>query len=197
MKIMGFIASPRKDGNTAWVVNKILEGAKKHDTEIQSWYFSDLDIKPCIGCLCCHDNGKDQGCIINDDMQKLYDALEHADALVLGSPVYMGQMSAQAKIFTDRLFAHISPRFSPHYKEKITKKKLILAFTQGNPDTSMFRVYFDYMKQIFQLLEFNVKDVVVVAGTRNGLARERKELHAVMKDIGSSLVSEQEDKRTQ
>jgi multimeric flavodoxin WrbA len=38
-------------------------------------------------------------------MQKLYDALEQADALVLGSPVYMGQMSAQAKIVTDRLFA--------------------------------------------------------------------------------------------
>ena len=104
MKIIGFIASPRKEGNTAWIVNKILEGAKEQGAETQSWYFSDLDIKPCQGCLCCH-NGGDQGCIINDDMQKLYGALEHADALVLGSPIYMGQMSAQAKIFTDRLFA--------------------------------------------------------------------------------------------
>jgi multimeric flavodoxin WrbA len=122
-------------------------------------------------------------------MQKLYDVIEHADALVLCSPVYMGQMSAQAKIFTDRLFAQISPRFSPHYKEKATKKKLILVFTQGNPDPGMFQVYFDYTKKMFQLLEFDVKEVVVVAGTRNGPAHERKDLPAVLKDIGSSLVS--------
>ena len=189
MKIIGIIASPRKEGNTAWTVNKILEGAKEQGAETQSWYFSDLDIQPCQGCLCCH-NGGDQGCIINDDMQELYGAIEHADALVLGSPVYMGQMSAQAKIFTDRLFAKISPRFSPHYKEKVAKMKLILVFTQGNPDPGMFQVYFDYTKKMFQLLEFDVKEVLVVAGMRNGPAHERKDLDIVMKDAGSSLVSE-------
>ena len=102
----------------------------------------------------------------------------------------MGQMSAQAKIFTDRLFAQISPRFSPRYKEKAVKKKLLLVFTQGNPDAGLFRVYFDYTKHIFQVLEFDVKDVVVVAGTRNGPACERKDLPVAMKDIGSSLVKE-------
>jgi multimeric flavodoxin WrbA len=189
MKIIGIIASPHKEGNTAWTVNKILEGAKEQGAETQSWYFSDLDIQPCRGCLCCHDGG-DRGCSINDDMQELYGAIEHADALVLGSPVYMGQMSAQAKIITDRLFAHISPRFSPHYKEKVAKQKLILVFTQGNPDPGMFQVYFDYTKKMFQMLEFDVNEVVVVAGMRNEPAHERKDLYPVMKNIGSSLVSE-------
>ncbi|MGA2091480.1 MAG: flavodoxin family protein [Endomicrobiales bacterium] len=188
MKIIGFTASPRKEGNTAWIINKILEGAKEQGAETQSWYFSDLDIKPCHGCLCCH-NKDDRDCIINDDMQKLYGAIEHADALVLGSPIYMGQMSAQAKIFTDRLFAHISPRFSPHYKEKSKKKKLILVYTQGNPDSGKFQVYFDYTKSIFQMLEFDVKEVVVVAGMRNEAAHERKDLHTAMKNIGLSSVS--------
>jgi multimeric flavodoxin WrbA len=123
MKIMGFIASPRNEGNTAWTVNKILDGAKEQGAETRTWYFSDLDIKPCRGCLGCHKGGQDRGCVINDDMQQLYVALEQADVLVLGSPVYMGQMSAQAKIFIDRLFAQISPRFSPHFKEKAVKKK--------------------------------------------------------------------------
>ena len=190
MKIIGFIASPRKEGNTAWIVNKILEGAKEQGAETQSWYCSDREIKPCRGCFACH-KGDHRGCIINDDMQKLYDALEHADALVLGSPIYMGQMSAQAKIFTDRLFAQISPRFSPHFKEENgAKKKLILTFNQGNPDSSMFKVYIDYTKYIFQLLEFDVQEVPVVAGMRIEPAHERKELHMVMKNIGSSLVSE-------
>jgi multimeric flavodoxin WrbA len=188
MKIIGFIASPRKEGNTAWIVNKILEGANEQGAETQSWYFSDLDIKPCRSCYGCKQG--DRGCIINDDMQKLYGAIEHADALILGSPVYMGQMSAQAKIFTDRLFAQFSPRFSPYFKEENSAKKLILVFTQGNPDSDMFQLYFDYTKNMFQLLEFDVKEVYVVAGMRNEAAHERKDLHTVMKDIGSSLVSE-------
>ena len=189
MKIIGIIASPHKEGNTAWVVNRILEGAKERGAETEARYFSDLNIEPCRGCLCCHD-GSDRGCVIDDDMQELYGALEHADSLVLGSPVYMGQMSAQAKTFTDRLFAYISPRFSPHYKEKATKQKLVLVFTQGNPDPGMFREYFDYTKKMFQILEFDVKDVVVIAGMREKPARERKDLYAVMKNTGSLLVSE-------
>jgi multimeric flavodoxin WrbA len=123
-------------------------------------------------------------------MQKLYDALEQADALVLGSPVYMGQMSAQAKIVTDRLFARFSPRFSPYFKEGNAKKKLILVFTQGNPDAGLFQLYFEYTKTMFQLLEFDVKEVLIVAGMRNEPAHARKDLHTIMKDIGSSLVSE-------
>lgn len=190
MKIIGFIASPRKEGNTAWTVNQILEGAQEQGAETQSWSFSDLDIKPCRGCLGCHKGDCDRGCLINDDMQQLYDALAQADALVLGSPVYMGQMSAQAKIFTDRLFAHISPRFSPHFKENAVKKKLLLVFTQGNPDAGFFQEYFDYTKKMFQLLEFDVEEVLVIAGMRDGPAHERKGLHIVLKDIGASLVSE-------
>ncbi|MDR3109114.1 MAG: flavodoxin family protein [Planctomycetaceae bacterium] len=186
MKVIGFVASPHKEGNTAWTVNKILEGAKEHGAETNVWYSSELDIKPCRGCLIC---AKSDGCAISDDMQKIYDSLKQTDALVLGSPVYMGQMSGQAKIFTDRLFAQITPRFSPKFKEENAGKKLILAFTQGNPNADLFQTYYDYTKKVFQLLEFDVKDVVVVTGMRNEPANERKDLHTVMKNVGSALVN--------
>lgn len=186
MKVIGFIASPHKVGNTAWTVNKILEGARKAGTETEAFYSSELDIKPCKGCLGCK---KSDRCVVDDDMQKLYDALKDADALVLGSPVYMGQMTAQAKAFTDRLFAQISPRFSPHFKEENAGKKLVLAFTQGNPDTGKFQTYYDYTKEMFQTLEFDVKDLVVVAGTRSEPASAKKELHAEMINIGASLIT--------
>jgi multimeric flavodoxin WrbA len=123
-------------------------------------------------------------------MQKLYDELEQTDVLVLGSPVYMGQMSAQAKTFTDRLFAQITPRFSPHFKEKNAGKKLVLVFTQGNPDAGKFQVYYDYTKKMFQMLEFDVIGLHVISGMRDEPAREKKELHATIKNIGSALVSE-------
>ncbi len=186
MNIVGFIASPRKNGNTAWVVNKILEGAKEQGAKTEAWYSNELDIKPCRACMGCVQNNR---CVMNDDMQRLYGALKNADALVLGAPLYMGQMSAQAKLFTDRLFAQITPRFSPRFKEENAGKKLILAFTQGNPDAGKFQTYYDYTKNMFQLLEFDVKDLIVVTGTRNGPASEQEGLHAAMKDAGSSLAT--------
>jgi len=63
-------------------------------------------------------------------------------------------------------------------------------FTQGDPDAGFFQEYFDYTKKMFQLLEFDVKEVLVVAGMQNGPAHEIKDLHTVLKNIGSSLVSE-------
>ena len=186
MKIIGFVASPRKTGSTAWTVNKILEGAKEQGAETQVWYSGELNIKPCRGCLACTQSHK---CVIADDMQEIYSVLKQADALVLGAPVYMGQMSAQAKTFMDRLFAQITPRFSPHFKEENAGKKLILVFTQGNPDPDKFKTYYDYTKSMMQLLEFEVKEMVVVAGTRSEAASEKKELPAKMQAIGSALVA--------
>jgi len=185
MKIIGFNASPRKTGNTAWAINKILEAAKEHGAETEIFYSGGLDIKPCKGCLGCVESGK---CSINDDMQRIYDVLKQTDAVVLGSPVYMGQMTAQAKTFTDRLFAQITPRFSPRFKEENAGKKLALVWTQGNPNPEMFREYFDYTKKMFQMLEFDVKAMQVIAGTRNSQANERDDLLSVLKNIGSSLV---------
>lgn len=191
MKIIGFTGSPRKEGNTAWAVNRILEGAKEKGAETECWYSGSLNISPCKGCLSCVESGK---CVVNDDMQKLYDALSEADALVLGSPIYMGQMSGQTKVFTDRLFAQITPRFSPHFKEENAGKKLFLVFTQGNPDSGRFQEYIDYTSRTFGLLEFEVKGVQVVAGLRSESASDKPGLLEGLREIGSSLASDQQPK---
>lgn len=186
MNIIGIIASEHKEGNTAFIVNEILKGAKENGANTEAFHFGNLDIKPCRGCWACHKG--DGGCVINDDMKKIYDALEHTNAIVLGLPIYMGQMSAQGKIFTDRLFARVSPKFSPFFKEKPMKQKLILSFHQGNPDKDLFKPYMDYTKHMFEVLDFDVKEVPVITGLRNGAARERDDLHRSLKDFGSGLV---------
>jgi multimeric flavodoxin WrbA len=187
MKVIGFVASQRKSGNTAWVVEQILEGAKAGGVETEVFYSSELDIKPCKGCLACVQSGK---CAVDDDMRTFYAALKTAGGLVLGSPVYMGQMSGQAKVFTDRLFAQITPRFSPRFKEENAGKKLILAFTQGNPDAEMFREYYDYTKKMFGLLEFDFRDLVVVTDTRSEAAHEKQGLRAKIRGVGAMLAGE-------
>ena len=185
MKIMGFNASPRKSGNTAWAIGQILESAAESGAATQVFHTDELNISPCKGCRCCATGG---GCIVADDMQQVYAALIEADALILGSPVYMAQMSGQAKVFTDRLFAQITPRFSPSFKDENAGKKLILVFTQGNPDQSKFQAYYDYTKSMFQMLEFDVQDVLIVAGTRSVPAIENTELRDVLRTAGQKFA---------
>jgi multimeric flavodoxin WrbA len=192
MNIIGIIASQRKAGNTAFIVNKLLEGAKDQGAKTQSFLFGDLNIYPCRGCMACHKGAK--CCVINDDMQKIYEEMEHADAVVLGLPIYMGQMSAQGKIFTDRLFARFSPKFSPFFKESAIKQKLVLSFNQGNPDAELFKPYMDYTNHMFEVLEFDVREVPVVTDLRSGSIYERQDLCAALRDFGSSLVLEEAEK---
>jgi multimeric flavodoxin WrbA len=185
MNIIGFSGSPRRGGNTVWAVGQVLDGAKSAGANIQLFSASELDIKPCQGCLSCTKGG---GCVIKDDMQKIYAALKTADALVLGAPIYMGQMSAQAKAFTDRLFAQITPRFSPRFKEENAGKKLILVWTQGNPDGEKFKEYLDYTKKMFGMLEFDVQDAIVVTGTRTEAASEQIGLGERLQSVGAKLA---------
>jgi multimeric flavodoxin WrbA len=185
MKIIGFNASPRKSGNTAWVINQILEGAAEASTETQIFHSGELIINPCRGCLGCV---KGNGCVVADDMSEIYTELKQAEALVLGSPLYMAQMSGQAKVFTDRLFAQITPRFSPHFKEENAGKKLVLVFTQGNPDQSKFQAYYDYTKSMFRMLEFDVQDMIVVTGTRSEQANEKSGLSDILRKTGRELA---------
>ncbi|MDR1157691.1 MAG: flavodoxin family protein [Oscillospiraceae bacterium] len=185
MKIIGFNASPRKNGNTAWAISQILESAANGGAKTRIFHSDALTISPCKGCLGCV---KGDGCVVDDDMQKIYTALKQADALVLGSPLYMAQMSGQAKVFTDRLFAQITPRFSPRFKEENAGKKLILVFTQGNPDQSRFQAYYDYTKNMFRMLEFDIRDMIIVTGTRGGQASGNADLRATLRESGQKLA---------
>ena len=186
MKIIGFSGSPHKSGNTAWAVGQILKSAHEAGAETHLFSAGELDMKPCRGCFGCKSN--DNGCVVNDDMQKVYKELPNADVLVFASPIYMGQMTGQAKLFLDRLFPTNSPKFSPFYKEQ-TKKKLLLVFTQGNPDKTKFQTYIDYTKQMFDILDYDVKEPIIVTGTRSTEAKNINGLAESLAKTGADLLN--------
>ena len=154
---------------------------------MRSWSAAGLDLKPCRACYACKE--KDRRCVIHDDLPPVHASLLEAGALVLGAPIFMGQMSAQAKIFLDRLHPFFAPRFSPTFQEQHAGKALVLAFVQGNPDPELFKIYVDYTRQVFRTLAFDVRETVVVTNTRSVTAQEQGGLQARLKALGVSLVS--------
>ncbi len=109
MNVLGIVCSPRKGGNTEILVQEALAGARDSGAKTELLTVSDKEIKPCDGCLSCEKTGE---CHIKDDMQLVYEKMLNADGIILGTPVYFGSMSAQAKVIMDRAYAL---RF-PHLK---------------------------------------------------------------------------------
>jgi multimeric flavodoxin WrbA len=104
MKVVGIVGSPRKNGNTELMVKEALASAEEAGAQIELISVVDKNIAPCDGCQSCFKTGV---CRIKDDMQPLYGQMESADAIIFGSPVYFGTVSAQVKAIMDRTFSYL------------------------------------------------------------------------------------------
>ncbi len=102
MKILGVVGSSRKNGNTSRLVKEVLQGAEKEGALTEFVFLHDYKFAGCRGCEKCCESYQ---CVINDDMQKLYPLLLEADGLVVGSPTYFYNVSADMKKFIDRCYS--------------------------------------------------------------------------------------------
>ncbi|NCB50947.1 MAG: flavodoxin family protein [Clostridia bacterium] len=101
MKVLGFVGSPRKNGNTDILVKTVLDGVSSCGIGTEIIYLSDLDFDACTGCEGCRDSLR---CVKNDGMHEVYDKLEAAEGIVLGSPTYFYNISSLVKAFIERLY---------------------------------------------------------------------------------------------
>lgn len=185
MKIIGIVGSPREGGNVEILVKESLKGAADAGAETKIFKLEDMDIAPCKACMECKTSGGI--CDTNDDMQELYAELRDADGFILGSPVYMWQMSAQSKIFTDRLYA----LFDTPLHDEFNGKNVALIFSQGNPDENMFKEYFLYTKDLFEFMGFNVVDLLSsVNNPQPGIVKNKDIILKKANEIGGKIVSE-------
>jgi multimeric flavodoxin WrbA len=103
VKLLGVCGSPRKTGNSHFLLDRSLAAAKNslgHLLEAESYSFAGKEIAPCNSCHRCSDQGE---CAIEDDFQKLRDKWVSADAILYSVPVYHMGIPGQVKCFIDRL----------------------------------------------------------------------------------------------
>jgi len=185
MKITGLSGSPRKNGNTEILIEEILNAAKEKGAQTKLYHLNTMSIKGCQGCYSCKDNGI---CVIKDDMQPLYKEIYDSDYLVIGTPIYMFQMTAQLKLFIDRTLPFLKPDFTSRFPKK---KNLILVYTQGNPDVKSFEPYLNYIKTLYEFGNFDIKETLIAAGT---MAKDdvlkQKDLMEKARNIGVNVVKE-------
>ena len=105
-KIMIIDGGPRKNFNTAAMLQKFAEGARaaSSDIEVKTIRLYALDYKGCMSCMACKIKGRASNvCKFKDALTPVLDEIAEADGLVLGSPIYFGDVTGQMRTFLERL----------------------------------------------------------------------------------------------
>ncbi|MBP3711965.1 MAG: flavodoxin family protein [Bacteroidaceae bacterium] len=108
MNILILQASPRANGNTAWMAEEYKKAAEAAGHEVTLLNVSKRKIAGCLACEYCH--GKGAGaCIQKDDMQELYPLMAEAEVLVLAAPIYYFTLCAQIQAPIQRMYCVNKP----------------------------------------------------------------------------------------
>lgn len=165
MKIIGINTSPRENSNSRIALEKALETVKSRGAEVELFDLNSLNIQTCQADDYCVEHAGQ--CVLDDDMQQVYDSLRDCQGVILATPIYMGNVSSNAKIFIDRLHAVLLAAESYN----VVGKKLSVIASQAAVDPPMY----EYIKHnlettvdIFRGIGFDVEDVVLLIG--NGMA---------------------------
>ncbi len=163
MKIVSLLGSPRSTGNSTAIANRITETAARLGAETGTFELNRLAYRGCQGCYACK-KGLDH-CVLNDDLTEVLDAVQDADVVVLASPVYYGDISAQLKGFIDRSYSYLKPDYlSNPQPSRLSPKKLVFVLTQGNPDESLFADIFPRYEGFLKWMGFIDTRLIRVCG---------------------------------
>lgn len=105
-KIVIIDGGPRKNFNTASMLQKFADGANSvsDGIEVKTVRLYGMDFKGCMSCMACKIKGKASNvCKFKDSLTPVLEEIAGADGLVLGSPIYFGDVTGQMRTFLERL----------------------------------------------------------------------------------------------
>ncbi|MTK09414.1 MAG: flavodoxin family protein [Hungatella sp.] len=123
MKVIAINGSPRKNHNTAILLKKALDGAHENGAETELINLYDLNYKGCTSCFACkRKDGPSYGsCAWKDDLSPVLSKIKEADAIILGSPIYLCDITGQMHAFLERLiFPYVT--YTEGYKSLFERK---------------------------------------------------------------------------
>jgi multimeric flavodoxin WrbA len=165
-KIVIFNGSPRMDGNTATLLNLVAKGAREAGAEVKFYTLFKMKFMACQSCFSCRMN---PDCAISDEISAALNEVKDADAVVIGSPIYMMQMTGPVKNLYDRFF----PLTDPDWRPRFGSKKLVTIYTQGFDDPTLFESYFEYTAAVFPWFGFELVDNIVCTNANDPESAER------------------------
>ena len=184
-KLVVLLSSPRKKGNSATLAQQVVTGALAAGAQVERFFLHDMNLRPCNACDACLKT-LEPACVIEDDMQILYPKLTEADAIVLASPIYWFTVSAQAKLFMDRLYAFEGPG-----RNLLADKRFAYVLTYGDSDpfnsgaVNALRTFQD----AFSYTGSTIVGMVHGSADKAGEIKSNKKLMVQAEELGKELTA--------
>lgn len=102
MKVTAFNGSARKDGNTAILLNSVLDEIRKEGIETELVQLAGKNLQGCIACYKCFERKNERCAVDKDKMNKYIEKMVSAEGILLGSPTYFADVSANIKALIER-----------------------------------------------------------------------------------------------
>lgn len=152
MKVMSIQGSPRRNGNTATLLGWIEKDLKDAGHSVDHVDLTDFSVQGCGECLRCQDVLDAPGCSVRDGANGIFERMCQAELIVLATPMFFWQPTAQLKALIDRSICLCKIRDERRSKYLLDGKRLALVATAGGPrDGNMdlleetFSRYVEYM----------------------------------------------------
>jgi multimeric flavodoxin WrbA len=174
-KIITLLGSPRANGNSAAIAGRFMETAKKYGAETKTYSLNKLKYAGCQACMMCKDML--DRCALKDDLEPVLDDIRDADILVLATPVYFADVTAQMKMFIDRTYSYYVPDFlnKPVPGRLRPGKQLVFIQTQAQPGDKFFNDIYPKYEFFFQVLGFKNNHLIRAAGVNDAGDAEKQE----------------------
>ena len=153
MKTIILNGSPRKNWNTAMMLKEAQKGAESAGAETEYFDLFDLTYTGCRSCLACKRKGAERcKCFWKDDLSPLIDRIFAADALIIGSPIYLGDITSRVHGLIERLhFCALSyDDYSNYFKGRVN---VGIILTMNAPAAYYDLAYRKKAKEIAQSFE--------------------------------------------
>lgn len=180
-KVLILMASPRTSGSTNALCAQFANGAREAGHQVTQIDFSHHKLNPCLGCnFCANHRGK---CCQPDDMNTVLEIFAQSDVIVLASPLYYYSISAQLKIFIDRLYA---PGIINHFQYQ--SKESVLIMTAGEDSQDIFTQPLQYYHLLLQkIFPWKHRGEILVGGFSNHPSIEGHSSLNEAYELGKSL----------
>jgi multimeric flavodoxin WrbA len=182
LKIVAILGSPHINGNGAFALNSILEGAKENGLEFIKYELCKLNIKNCLGCRKCIENGG--VCVIKDDFTEIFEQIKTANTVIISSPIYINQVNGYTKTFLDRCY----PLTDKNHKPRFGKRNVIMLCTYGVPIPFIFSRYIKRTgKSLKAMGLINNRNIIIHGCTTINKVKNTANLQAKLETIGKKL----------
>ncbi len=183
-RILGIMGSPRRGGNTDILLARVLDGARTAGASTDTVFLGSLTVRECDGCHACWAGCE---CPKRDDMNDIYRAINAADALVLGTPVYWYGPTALMKGFVDRLVYYNCDGNRAGVRGK--RVGMVIPYEEDDPATASPVVAF--FARSLKYLAMEMAGAVVVGGlAAKGQVLEKEDALQAATELGRELAAD-------